>query len=485
VGVALPLVGLFFFGCGGDDSGAPGSTPIEGDASIGDATVDGSGGDASVGDGSSSDHFVPTDAPTTSADPCRGTALPAGSFFVPAGMCARVVANALGNTRQLTFAPNGDLFLANGDGTIKLLRDADKNGIYATNEIFTYANTGGNGNNAHIDGAFLYAGAPSGVRRWPYAAGMTSGGNGEDVVVNQPGDGNHPLHTTHVYDGYLYVHSGSQGNASDPISPAYDTGRSLIRRFKLSSFVPGTPFDWASGEIVSSGLRNMVGYRRNAAGRMFGVVNGLDDIHYGGQDVHNDNPGEQVPELAMGKQFGYPFCFTAQRVVNGGNVVAPGTQLENVDFGGVHDDTWCAQNSSPPATFVQAHSAPLDIEFFETTPMGALPEQWRGGAFIAFHGSWDRSPATGYKVVWMPFDNNGGPRMPTSTTTTTTFPYETVFGGGNASGPKDGPWSWSLGPNMLGDSPRPVGVAISPIDGALYISSNGGQGLIYRIGIQR
>src|SRR5437899_1772936 len=81
----------------------------------------------------------------------------------------------------------------------------------------------GNGNNCHVDaaGGYLYAGTPDGVKRWPYAAGMQNGGAGEDVVVGQPGNGNHPKHTVHVYDGYLYVHSGSSGNASDPMSPAY------------------------------------------------------------------------------------------------------------------------------------------------------------------------------------------------------------------------------------------------------------------------
>ncbi len=464
LGFAVPF--LPFLACS-SDTGTPGTTPIEGDATIGD------------------DGGVHTDAPPPPpaiGDPCRGTALPTGQHYVPTGMCARVVASKLGHVRQLAFAPNGDLFAVINDGTIRLFHDADANGVFDAADITTYASTGGNGSNAHIDGAFLYAGSPSGVRRWPYAPGMTSGGNGEDVVVGQPADGGHPLHTTHVFDGYLYVHSGSAGNAVNPMAPAYDTGRSLLRRFALSAFTPGTPFAWGAGEVVTTGLRNMVGFTRNAAGRMFGVVNGLDDIQYGGQDVHNDNPGEQVLELGMGRQYGYPFCFTAQRVVRGGNVVAPGTQLANPNFGG-QDDAWCAQHSSPPATFVQAHSAPLDIAFFDTSsPQGALPESLRGGAFIALHGSWDRSPNTGYKVVWMPFDANGNPPMPTSTAAATTFPYETIFGGGDANGAKDGAWSWNG--SGLGESPRPSGVAISPIDGALYIASDSG-GVLYRVGVQR
>jgi glucose/arabinose dehydrogenase len=267
------------------------------------------------------------------------------------------------------------------------------------------------------------------------------------------------------------------------MAPAYDTDRSLLRRFNLATFKPGQPFDWQSGEVYSSGIRNMVGYTRNKAGRMFGVMNGLDDIHYMGTDVHQDNPGEPILELGMGKTFGYPFCFTAQRVVVNGQVIAPGTQLRNEDFGSpTNDDTWCAANSSKPATFVQAHSAPLDITFFDGAPIGGLPEKWRGGAFVSLHGSWDRGNATGYKVIFVPVDGNGDPQMPTSDTTTTTFPYETVFGGGDASGPKDGPWNWNDG--MSGENVRPVGVAISPIDGALYISSDSG-GLVYRVGIQQ
>jgi glucose/arabinose dehydrogenase len=415
-------------------------------------------------------------------DPCRGTPLPTDQHYVPAGMCARLVAENVGSLRQITFAPDGDLFGVTSGGSIRLLHDADGNGTFEASEITEFGKTGGNGNNCHVDaaGGHLYAGTPNGVKRFPYTPGSTTGGAGEDVVVGQPGGGNHPKHTVHVYDGYLYVHSGSSGNASDPMSPAYDTDRSLLRRFDLSTFTPGTPFQWSSGEVFSSGLRNMVGFTRNAAGQMFGVVNGLDDIHYQGSDVHQDNPGEQVVGLGMGKSFGYPFCFTAQRVVVNGQVIPAGTQLLNQDFNSGHDDAWCAANSTKPATFVQAHSAPLDISFFDTQPSGVLPEKWRGGAFIAFHGSWDRNAATGYKVVWMPFDAAGKAPMPTSDTTTTTFPYETVFGRGNAAAPLDGPWSWNDG--NTGENVRPVGVAVSPIDGALYISSDS-SGMLYRVGM--
>jgi glucose/arabinose dehydrogenase len=186
----------------------------------------------------------------------------------------------------------------------------------------------------------------------------------------------------------------------------------------------------------------------------------------------------------MGNRFGYPFCFTAQRIVVGGAVTPPGTQLRNLSYSGnTWDDGKCATDSMQPSTFIQAHSAPLDITFFDDDPTGNLPERYRGGAFVALHGSWNRSPATGYKVIWIPFDAQGKAPMPTSTTTTTTFPYETVFGGGDTGGAQDGPWAW-MGSNNSDAEVRPAGVAISPIDGALYISADDG-GKVYRVGIQK
>lgn len=383
------------------------------------------------------------------------------------------------------FTPTGDLFAASRN-SVWLLRDEDGDGYFTSTEIHEWGKTGGNGNNVHVDvaGGFVYAGTPTGVKRWPYVAGaLAAEGQGQAVVAGQPAGG-HSFHTTHVFDGYLYVHSGSAGNATNENAnrAEYDVDRSLIRRFPLASF-NGTPFQWSSGEVVTVGLRNANGFTQTATGRIYAVVNGLDDQRYANVDVHNDNPGEQIVEIAAGKKYGYPFCFTAQRVVvNGALVASGGKQLVNAGFG-EHDDAWCEANSERPAAFVQAHSAPLDIVFFDNQPRGALPDSYRGGAFVALHGSWNRGPATGYKVVWVPFDTAGKSPVPTSTVTDTTFPYVTIFGGGDATGPKDGAWAWEA--NGKGEGPRPAGVAISPIDGALYITSDEGAGMIYRVGVKR
>ncbi|MDF2692094.1 MAG: L-sorbosone dehydrogenase [Labilithrix sp.] len=469
----LPVLGLIapIVACGSNSTDAAG------------------GGGTGPEDGGTSNADGNTNHPAK-GDPCRGEPLPDAEHFVASGLCARLVSASIPKIRQIMFAPNGDLFGQSDNGKIWLYRDDDEDGFFTKAEIREWATTGSNGNNAHVDaaGGYVYAGFDTGVKRFAYDPAATKGGPAEDVVVNVPAGG-HSKHTTHVFDGFLYVHSGSAGNATHETDSKteYDTKRSLIKRFDLSKLTPGTPFNWDDGEAFTVGLRNANGFARNeSTKKIYTVVNGLDNQSYDGNDVHLDNPGEQIAELAAGKKYGYPFCFTAQRVVKGGNVVAPGTQLWNMAYGGgtlAAGDAWCAANSSPPTTFVQAHSAPLDITFFDKQAQGALPEKWRGGAFVAFHGSWNREgQQTGYKVVWQPFNADGTAPLPTSTDKTTTFPYEVVFGGGSVTGgPVDKSWSWSS--DTGGEQVRPAGVAVSPIDGALYVASDQG-GFVYRIGMK-
>jgi glucose/arabinose dehydrogenase len=426
---------------------------------------------------------------TDRPDPCRGVALPADQHYVASGLCASAVALDQEGLRQISFASNGDLIGVRVSGEVVRFRDANDDGMFGGSaEIVTIANTGGsNGNNAHLDEAsgFLYAGSPEGVVRWPYSAETAALGAPQPVVVNQPSTGTHTYHTVHVYDGWLYVHSGSEDNMVAPAAPEYDTNRSLLKRFDLAQLQAASPFDWGTGEIVALGLRNMVGYTRDDAGNLFGVVNGIDDLKYRGEDVHLDNPGETLIRIEPGQAFGYPYCFTAQNVTTPAGTAAPGTQLASeVDgFTNPHDDAWCEQNSEPPLSFLPAHSAPLDITFYNArsgTQPASLPTDWVGGAFVSQHGSWNTMPSVGHNVVLFPF-GEAEPSMPRTDQDPPAYPFTVVFGGGNTAGHADGEWGWSSG--GLGEDPvRPVGVAVSPLDGALYVSSDG-EGALYRIGV--
>ena len=77
------------------------------------------------------------------------------------------------------------------------------------------------------------------------------------------------------------------------------------------------------------------------------------------------------------------------------------------------DDAWCRANTLPSKLSMQAHSAPLGLTFYQwnenvdSACVGTFPKSMDGHLFVAFHGSWNRSPSTGYKVVTVPFDAEG------------------------------------------------------------------------------
>jgi len=455
--------------------------------------------------GSGSDASTSADSGATSALCQGGIGIPDDVHVAPSDVCVRAVATKQEKLRQIAFAQNGDLYGVTQEGIIRRYRDLNGNGSFESGppETVDYATTGGNGNNVHIDdvGGYLYAGTPEGVSRWPLPAADDSpadGGAGEPVVVGQPSSGRHPYHTVHLYGGFLYVHSGSADNVDTAGSPNYETERALIKRFPIKSFSANTPFEWKNGELFAIGLRNAVGYTEQpATGDLIAVVNGTDELRYKAQDVHQTNPGEAVVRLSAGGKYGFPYCFSALQITGAnGMLVPPGTQLhtEVQGFINAHDDGWCQANSEVPESLLDPHSAPLDVVFLSDVTR-ALPDRWVGGAFVTLHGSWDKDPPSGEKVIWLPFAHANRATMPTVDSKGPHFDYEVVFGGKRDGAAIDGAWGWSAG-GTGEDLVRPVGVAVSPKDGALYVSSDNApitgaqtdssiQGALYRISLRR
>lgn len=182
---------------------------------------------------------------------------------------------------------------------------------------------------------------------------------------------------------------------------------------------------------MASGLRNAVGLAvRPATGELWATNNGRDLM---GDEL----PPETVYVIEDGADYGWPYCHSD-------DVVDP-----DLGFDGACDGV------PEPAVEMQAHSAPLGLAFYNGD---MFPEAYRGDLFIAFHGSWNRSVPTGYKVVRLPFEN-GEPAAAVVDFATGWLDRET----GDASG-------------------RPVDVLVGS-DGALYISDDKG-GYIYRISYQ-
>lgn len=188
---------------------------------------------------------------------------------------------------------------------------------------------------------------------------------------------------------------------------------------------PAFPIDFETGEIFADGLRNEVGLAFDKHGILWGVENGPDNLERPdlGVDLTEDNPGEEMHrfrEEDAGKHWGYPWCWSeynlSEAVSMGvGTQWAWPTTMENVT------DEDCRSNFMPADLVMQAHSAPLDLVFYDWKAdrpegcVGGFPQSMDGFAFLSFHGSWNRVVPTGYKVVYVEMDADGnvvggGPR---------------------------------------------------------------------------
>ena len=230
-------------------------------------------------------------------------------------------------------------------------------------------------------------------------------------------------------------------------------GHSQIRVFNLNN-ITSNPYNFdTDGLRLGWGLRNSVGVAEHNTGGIYSVENSADEITRDGQDIHEDNPGEELnfhgtlidnTYAAQGSNYGYPYCFAAWvpgEIPSSSNLTV-GSQFAIGTPNNTINDTYCAEQTAPRLTF-QAHMAPLDIKFKNSDT-----EAW-----VTFHGSWDRTSPSGYKMSMIPFENGSPVAMPNSNTS-----YMDIFA--NADNSKC--------PNNCF---RPVGIAIDQ-QGRLFMSSD-------------
>ena len=387
-----------------------------------------------------------TDAAPTQAQRLACETSPEG-ITLPSGFCAITVAESLGRARHLTVAANGDLFVAmnNARGTrggVAALRDTNRDGRMDVVERF--GANGGTGIALH--GNFLYFATNDAVLRYPMRAGSLQPAGAPDTVVMQlPSDRGHPAKSIAIgRDGALYVNIGSPSNmCSVREQPQPDPCPELENRAGIWRFdanrLRQTQID---GRRFATGIRNAVGITINpVTGTLFTVQHGRDNLHqffpqFYTEQESAESPSEELQAVHEGDDFGWPYCYHDN--AQGGKLLTP-------EYGGdKRTEGRCAQVEEPVAYF-PGHWAPNAVAFYTGTQ---FPAKYRGGAFIAFHGSWNRAPQpqAGYKVAFVPMEGDGA-----------TGPYE-VFADGFA--------GENVSPN--GARYRPTGLAVAP-DGGLYI----------------
>jgi glucose/arabinose dehydrogenase len=358
---------------------------------------------------------IPTALPTaTRPAPSRNLTPPEKPIALPPGFVIGVYARGLDNPRMLAIGPDGQLYAAErGAGRIVRLPDMDEDGNADAIQVVASGLNRPSSLAFFQDGS-LYVGETTRILRLsePDAQGIYQQ---RQVIIDGLPSGGHNTRTVLFSPDwqFLFVSVGSSCNVCDEADPR----RATIVRYRPDG----------SGEtIFARGLRNAVGITfRPDTDELWATNNGRDMM---GDDL----PPETINLIPLeGLDFGWPRC-------HAGRITDP-------EFGSPDS----CQGVAPPAVEMQAHSAPLGLAFYDGNQ---FPAEYQGDLFVAFHGSWNRSVPTGYKVVRIPFEN-GVPG-----------PVQDFAVGWLAAGA-----AWG----------RPVDVRPAP-DGGLFVSDDAG-GTIYRI----
>lgn len=416
-------------------------------------------------------------ATSTAGTQASGCAKDDSGLKLPPGFCATVFADGIGHARHLVVAPSGVVYVntwsgsyyppnevAQQGGFLVALQDTTGSGkadvIRRFGETAQTGAAGGTGIGLY-NGA-IYAEVNDRIVRYALATGeIVPAGPAVTVVSGLPLGGDHPMHPFYISeDGMLYVDVGTATNAcqvknrtlqSPGIKPCTELEtRGGIWRYDAKK----TDQKFSPADRYATGIRNAEGFGVDVADkRVYVTQHGRDQLHANWPSLYKPEeeatlPAEEVMLLKEGGDYGWPECYYDQ--IQGKLVLAPEYGGDGGKAVGV-----CANKIGPVAAF-PAHWAPNGMVFYDQKQ---FPDRYRGGVFIAFHGSWDRAPyaQSGFNVVFQ------------SLTGTPSAKGCEVFADGFAGA--------DVSPG--GAEHRPSGVALGP-DGSLYVSDDV-RGRIYKI----
>ncbi len=353
----------------------------------------------------------------------------------PDGFTVSRFAEDLDHPRWTYVAPNGDYFVAESDDAkksanrITMFRDTNGDGMPDERHVFL-ENLNQPFGMLVMDGYF-YVGNVDAVKRFPYEEGQTSiDAEGETVAELPAGGYNHHWTRniiTNADSTKIYVTVGSSSNVGE---------HGMEKEKRRANILEMNP-DGSDEKIYAAGLRNPVGMDWNpVTGDLWTSVNERDKL--------GDN---LVPDFATsvkeGGWYGWPYSY----------------------FGQIKDPHWIkdthpqmVQKAIIPDVPLGSHTSSLGFTFYTADQ---FPENYKNGAFVGQHGSWNRSNLSGYKVVFIPFDDNGQPQQPQDFLT------------GFLKNPEQGTKAHG----------RPVGVTQTP-DGSLLVNDDD-SGIIWRVSAEK
>ena len=394
---------------------------------------------------------------------------------LPVGFCATIFADKVGHARQLAVTPDGTVYVNTWSGVyygndtpheggfLVALKDTKGTGQADVNVRFgpTFAEGAHGGTGIWLYKNWLYAEINDKIVRYELKSGEAAPtGKPETILSGMPITGDHPMHPFAIdAQGNLFVSMGSATNACEvqnrmPHSPGNNPCTELDTRagiWRYDANKSGQVF--SPKERYAAGLRNGEGLDFDTSGRLYVTQHGRDQLHEDWPELYTADqgfnlPAEEVVILKEGANYGWPTCYYDDGQKK--RVLAP-------EYGGdggkkVGD----CDKFDPPVAAFPAHWAPNDLKIYKGSQ---FPKDYRGGAFVAFHGSWNRAPGPqgGYNVVFQPLSDGKASGQ------------YIVFADGFAGKYKD--------PGRA--TYRPSGLAVGP-DGALYITDDKA-GRIWRV----
>jgi len=332
---------------------------------------------------------------------------------VPDGWEVSIAASGLGKPRMLYPGPNGEIYITRRDaGDVLMLKD--NNGDKKFDDIKTVVAEFKGVHGITSKDGWLYLCNNNELRRYKLNADGTLGPK-EMLFKDMPSAGQHPNRTMDFGpDGMLYISIGTLCNDCKESDK------------EATSIVQVDPKTWKR-TIFASGLRNTIGFDWHPETQ---ELWGLDN----GGDAKGDNwPPEELNNIKLGKNYGYPFAYAKREV-----------DESREDPAGNSKEKW-VQNTEPSVLELQAHMAPIAFQFFPPTATA-----FSGDGLVCLHGSWNRSKPVGFKVQRIKFEN--GKAVATEDFLTGFLKGKTRFG-------------------------RPAGLLITP-EGVVYISDDA-NGVLY------
>ena len=416
-----------------------------------------------------------------------------GGLVLPDGFCATVFADSIGHARHIAVNSNGDVYVntwsgayyqtpAHPGGFLVAARDTDRDGRadvivrFGANAAQAAAaaqsadststapqsstgpaseKSGKGGTGIGFYKGYLYVEEGSSIVRYPLPSdSLKFSATPETIVSGLPLSGDHPMHPFAIdASGMMYVDLGSASNSCQIKnrtleSPGHKPCTELQTRGGIWRYDANkTNQRFSPAERYATGIRNAVGIAIGPDGGVYSTQHGRDQLFDNWPKLYTSVQGQNLPaeellKIEQNADYGWPMCY-----YDGGQQKLVQAPEYGGDGGKSVGD--CGSKRTPIG-FYPAHWAPDGLLFYTGN---SFPAHYKGGAFIAFHGSWNRAPGPqgGYVVAFVPFAG-ANPATPSG--------YET-FADGFAGG--------KMQPDAAAH--RPVGLAQGP-DGALYITDD-------------